>query len=82
MDYEDIYTEGITKITEVDIDYAKKLGASIKLLGTSQMIDGRVYSMVAPFMIDEEHPLKNVNGVFNGIYIDGNMLGGTLFQTL
>ncbi|MCM1083997.1 MAG: homoserine dehydrogenase [Clostridium sp.] len=79
VDYEDIYTEGITKITEVDIDYAKKLGASIKLLGTSQMIDGKVYSMVAPFMIDEEHPLKNVNGVFNGIYIDGNMLGGTMF---
>lgn len=79
LDYEDIYTEGITGITGEDIAYAKKLGTSIKLLGTSQIIDGKIYSMVAPFMIGEEHALKNVNGVFNGIYVDGNMLGGTMF---
>ncbi|MDE6025074.1 MAG: homoserine dehydrogenase [Lachnospiraceae bacterium] len=79
VDYEDIYTEGITAITKQDIAYSKKMGTSIKLLGTSRIIDGKLYALVAPFMIGEDHPLKNVNGVFNGIYVDGNMLGGTMF---
>lgn len=79
VDYEDIYTEGITAVTKQDIAYSQKLKTSIKLLGTSKMIDGKLYALVAPFMIGEEHPLKNVNGVFNGIYVDGNMLGGTMF---
>ena len=79
VDFEDIYTEGITKITKTDISYAKKLGLSIKLLGMSRMTDGTVYSMVAPFMIGRDHPLVNVNGVFNGIFINGNVLGDTMF---
>ncbi|MCM1273459.1 MAG: homoserine dehydrogenase [Clostridium sp.] len=79
VDYEDIYTEGITAVTKQDIAYSQKLKTSIKLLGTSKVIDGKLYALVAPFMIGEEHPLKNVNGVFNGIYVDGNMLGGTMF---
>jgi homoserine dehydrogenase len=79
VDYQDIYTEGITKITDTDIAYAKKLNASIKLFGTCKNTDGTVYCMVAPFMIDAEHPLFNVNGVFNGIFVNGNMLGDTMF---
>lgn len=79
VDYQDIYTEGITKITKTDIQYAKKLGAAIKLFGTSKNIDGTIYSMVAPYMINSEHTLYNVNGVFNGIFIHGNMLGDTMF---
>ncbi len=79
VDYEDIYTEGITKITGTDIQYAKALSGAIKLLGTSKWIDGKIYSMVAPFIIGGEHPLRNVNGVFNGIFINGNMLGDTMF---
>ena len=80
VDYRDIYTEGITKITKTDIEYAKALHASIKLLGTSKWEDdGKIYSMVAPFMIDSDHPLGHVNGVFNGIFVNGNMLGDTMF---
>lgn len=79
VDYEDIYTEGIAKITGTDIQYAKALSGAIKLLGTSKWIDGKIYSMVAPFIIGGEHPLRNVNGVFNGIFINGNMLGDTMF---
>lgn len=79
VDYEDIYTEGITKISSDDINYAKALDAQIKLLGTSKMVDGKIYSMVAPFMIGKDHPLANVNGVFNGIFIHGNVLGDTMF---
>lgn len=79
VDYSDIYTEGITKITEADIKYAKALSGAIKLLGTSSIDGDKVYSMVAPFIIGKEHPLINVNGVFNGIFVNGNMLGDTMF---
>ena len=79
VNYEDIHTEGITKITETDINYAKAMSGSIKLLGTSKSIDGKVYCMVAPFILDKEHPLATVNGVFNGIFVNGNMVGDTMF---
>ncbi len=79
VNFEEIYTEGITKITDKDFEYARKLGRSIKLLATSRNIGGRVYAMTAPFMISETHPLFNVNGVLNGIYINGNVLGDVMF---
>lgn len=79
VDFEDIYTEGITKITAEDFAYAKKLKRAIKLLATSRMTDGKVYAMVAPFMIPEEHPLYSVNNVFNAIFVRGNMLGDAMF---
>lgn len=79
VDYENIHTEGITKITEKDFQYAKALKASIKLLGTSKKIDGTFYSMVAPVMIGEQHPLISVNGVFNGIFVHGNVLDDVMF---
>ncbi|WP_167957826.1 homoserine dehydrogenase [Anaerosporobacter faecicola] len=79
VDYEDIYTEGITKITDVDMKYAKALNASIKLFGTSKKVNDEVYAMVAPMMISEEHPLAGVNDVFNGIFVSGNVLGDVMF---
>lgn len=79
VDYEDIHTEGITKITDVDFKYAKELNASIKLLGMSKKVDNTFYSMVAPFMIGKDHPLIGVNGVFNGIFVHGNVLDDVMF---
>lgn len=79
VDYEDIYTEGITKITDVDIKYAKALGASIKIFGSSKNVDGKIYAKVAPVMIDSNHPLYMVNDVFNGIFVKGNMVGDLMF---
>lgn len=79
VDYEDIYTEGITKITDKDIAYAKALNASIKIFGTSKKVDDKVYAMVAPMMIDAKHPLFSVNDVFNGIFVRGNLLGDVMF---
>ncbi len=78
VDFEDIYTEGITKISSEDFAYARKLGYSIKLLGTARKIDGKVYAMVAPFMLDEENPLHSVSGVFNAIKMHGDMLGNVM----
>jgi homoserine dehydrogenase len=74
VDFEDIYTEGITNISDVDIKYAKALDASIKLLGTSKQIGDKVLAMVAPMMIKANHPLFSVNDVFNGIFVKGNYL--------
>src|SRR5690606_19267096 len=59
--------------------YAKALGASIKIVGTSRKQEDGVYAMVAPVMIDSEHPLYSVNDVFNGIFVKGNILGDTMF---
>lgn len=76
VDYEDIYTEGITGISDVDVSYATALGRAIKLLGSSCVgDDGKVYAIVAPKMLKQENPLFMVSGVFNAIMIKGNMLG-------
>ncbi len=79
VDYEDIYTEGITKITAKDIAFAEHFGYAIKLLGSSKRVDGHIYCMVAPAMITETNPLYSVNGVFNGIFVNGNVLGDVMF---
>ncbi len=79
VNYEDIHTEGVTKITDIDFKYADKLGTSVKLFGTSRMEDGVVSAWVAPVMIGKDHPLYAVNDVFNGIMVKGNMLGTAMF---
>lgn len=79
VDYQDIYTEGITKITDIDFKYAEKMGASVKLFGTSRIRDGKVSAYVAPVMINSSHPLYGVRDVFNGIMVRGNMLGVSMF---
>lgn len=80
VDAEKIYTEGITKITAADFDYARAAGMTIKLLARASLQeDGSVLAMVAPHMLSKEHSLAMVNDVFNGIFVTGNMLGDTMF---
>ena len=79
VNYEDIHTEGITKITPTDIMYAKEMERAIKLLAMSRQTAGGYVAMVAPFLIPREHPLYNVNDVFNAIFVKGNMLGDAMF---
>ncbi len=79
VDFEDIQTEGITNITDVDFKYAKKLGVTIKLIGSSKRVNDGFCAMVAPKMISQEHPLAGVNGVMNAIFVEGNMLGDIMF---
>jgi homoserine dehydrogenase len=79
VDFEDIYTEGITKISDMDMKYAKKIGYDIKLLATCKKKDEKVYAMVSPMMIGKDHPLSNVNGVFNAIFVKGNVIGDVMF---
>lgn len=79
VNFEDIYTEGITKITDVDFKYAEKMGTSVKLFGTSRINGDKVNAYVAPVMIGRDHPLYSVNDVYNGIMVKGNMLGTSMF---
>lgn len=79
VSYEEIYTEGITKISAVDIKYAKAFDACIKLLATSRKMGDKFYAMVSPVMIDNNSPLYSVNDVFNAIFIHGNVLGDAMF---
>lgn len=77
--YEDIYTEGITKITSEDFQYAKKMNRFIKLLASAKLIDGTYYAMVSPCLIGEQDPLHSVNDVFNAIFVRGNTLGDSMY---
>ena len=79
LNYEDIYTEGITKITTEDMKYAKKLNMAIKLLASSKRVGDTFSVLVAPMLLSEEHPLCNVNDVFNAVFVRGNMLGDAMF---
>ena len=77
--YEEIYTEGITKISAIDFLYAKQMDKSIKLLAMSRDREDGFFAMVAPFLISRSHPLYSVNGVFNAVYVHGNMLGDSMY---
>lgn len=79
VDFEDIYTEGITKITNRDINYAGKLGAKIKLVASGKIQGGKICAMVAPGLVTATNPLYSVDGVFNAILVRGNMAGDIMF---
>ena len=79
VDFEEIYTEGITKITTEDMQYAKALGMNIKLLAECKHVDGTLYAGVAPVLLHAEHPLYSVNDVSNAILVKGNALGDVMF---
>lgn len=79
VSFEDIPTEGITKITKEDMFYAEKMNCVIKLLGTCQKQDNNVFARVSPMFISKNHPLAMVNDVFNAIFVKGNMVGDVMF---
>lgn len=79
VDYKEVYTEGISKITAEDFKYAKAMNRSIKLLGKCKNEDGVMVASVAPRLLSPNHPLYNVNDVVNGILVRGNMVGDLVF---
>ena len=73
-------TEGITKVTLADVDYADGAGKKIKLLGRAmKMEDGKICAYVAPHLVDCSHPLAGVEDVFNGISVRGDAIGDVMF---
>ncbi len=79
INYEDISTEGITRVTGEDFAYAKALGGGIKLLGTGRFAENGLFVRVAPVLIGKDHPLLHVRDVFNAILVRGDMLGDVMF---
>lgn len=79
VSFEDIPTEGITKISTEDMIYAEKMNCVIKLLATCQKQEGSVFARVSPMMISKEHPLAMVSDVFNAIFVKGNVIGDVMF---
>ncbi len=79
VDFEEIYTEGITNITTTDIQYAKAMNKKIKLLASCKRVDDKLCAIVAPCLVSADHPLYSVDDVFNAIFVKGNMLGDAMF---
>lgn len=79
VDFEDIYTEGITKVSKEDMAYARSLGMCVKLLASAKRYGDKMCVMVAPVMMGREHPLYAVDDVFNAVFVRGNMLGDAMF---
>lgn len=79
VDFNDIESEGITKITTEDFKYSAKMGRQIKLLARASVSGDTYMIKTAPFMLSDDHPLSFVSGVFNGIFVRGNMLGDSMY---
>ena len=77
--FDDIYTEGISKITPLDIEFARELGCKIKLLAITKMVNGEIEARVHPTMLPESYPIATVDGVFNALSVSGDAVGSTLF---
>ena len=77
--FEDIYTEGISRITPLDIEFAREFGYRIKLLAITKDDKGKIEARVHPTMLKENAMLATVDGVFNAIYVTGDAVGSTMF---
>ena len=76
---EAISTEGITNISLCDVELAQTLGYSIKLIGHAEERDGKLLAFVSPMAVSESNPLARIDGVFNGILVNANMVGDVMF---
>ncbi len=79
VDFQDIHTEGISKISQADFQFAKALNMELKLIGKCEKVKNKVYAIVAPMFLEESHPLSHIDGVFNGIFVRGNVIGDVMF---
>jgi len=77
--FKKIYTEGITKITPLDIQFATEFGYKIKLLAIAKQDGKDVEVRLHPTMLPVNHLIASVNGVFNAIYIKGDAIGSQLY---
>jgi homoserine dehydrogenase len=79
IDFNSIYTEGISRISGLDVKFANDFGYRIKLLAIGKLSDGQVEARVHPTMIPLHNPLAEVNGVFNAIRLTGDYVGPVMF---
>ena len=79
IQFEKVYTEGISKLTDKDIKYAEQLGYRIKLLGITKHVAAGIELRVHPALIPEKRLIANVEGVMNAILVKGDAVGATLY---
>ncbi len=75
----DIHIEGISKISQADIQYADDMGYCIKPLAIAKQVDHELELRVHPTLLAKTHLLANVNGVYNAVYVHGDLVGSELF---
>jgi len=80
VDFDKIYTEGISKVTALDIEYARDFGYTLKLLAIGKRCGDRIEARVHPTMIPEDYPLASINGVFNSIRLVGDFCGPVMLS--
>lgn len=76
---EDVSVQGISGISDIDLDYAKRLGYTIKLIGMADRNKGKIDVSVRPTLLPNEHPLASVHNEYNAVYIHGEAVGETMF---
>ena len=77
--FENVYTEGIARITARDILYAKEMGCEIKLLGVARLTPEGIEARVHPMLIDSDHPLASVQDSYNAVFVRGDAVQDTMF---
>lgn len=80
LQFDQAYTEGITRITPVDVTYAEQLGYRIKLLGVTRKTPAGVELRVHPTLIPESRLMANVNGVLNAVMVMADAVGPTFYS--
>jgi len=79
MQFERAYTEGISKLTREDIDYAEELGYRIKLLGVTRRTEAGIELRVHPTLVPAGRLIANVEGVMNAVLVKGDAVGATMY---
>ncbi len=79
VDLGDIYVEGITRVSRLDVKYAQEMEYQIKLLAIIRKVDGEIEARVHPTLVPEAHLLTSVRNEFNAIYVESDMAGSTLY---
>jgi len=79
LSYNQVYREGITRISTQDMVFARELGYKIKLLAITKAVDGEIEMRVHPTMIPQDYMIAKVDGVYNAIYVEGDAVGSTLY---
>lgn len=80
VDFDQIYTEGITELSSLDIQYARKFGYQIKLLAIGKKVTDGIEARVHPTMIPDSFPLADVKGVLNSVRLMGDFVGPVMFN--
>lgn len=79
LNLDDIYVEGVTKVTHADVAYAREMGYLIKLLAIVRSVNGEIEARVHPTLVPEDHLLASVRNEFNAVYVKGDIADATLY---